>query len=73
MSEAGTGAKWRLEKSGYIGAEWQVSESRPPRKYYRLTDTGQRLLLALSSEWAGITHAVKQLQETIEEPAGNRK
>jgi PadR family transcriptional regulator PadR len=60
----------RLEKSGYISAEWQVSDSRPPRKYYQLTDTGQRLLLALSSEWTGLTRAVAQLQETRVDPAG---
>jgi PadR family transcriptional regulator PadR len=59
----------RLEKSGYIGAEWQVSESRPPRKYYQLTEAGRSLLLALSSEWVGLTRAVAQLQETSEEPA----
>lgn len=53
----------RLQKDGYIAGQWEESGSGPPRKYYRLTDRGESLLLILSSEWTGLTHAIEQLQQ----------
>ncbi|ASJ11869.1 MULTISPECIES: PadR family transcriptional regulator [Thermococcus] len=36
---------YKLEKEGYVTAEWQESETgKPSRKYYRLTPEGEKLL-----------------------------
>jgi len=36
---------YKLEKDGYVTAEWQESQTgKPSRKYYRLTPEGERLL-----------------------------
>ncbi len=36
---------YKLEKEGYVTAEWQESETgKPSRKYYRLTEKGRKLL-----------------------------
>ncbi len=36
---------YKLEKEGYVTAEWQESETgKPARKYYRLTPKGEKLL-----------------------------
>ena len=35
---------YKLEKDGYVTAEWQESETgKPSRKYYRLTPEGEKL------------------------------
>lgn len=36
---------YKLEKGGYVSAEWQESETgKPSRKYYKLTEDGKKLL-----------------------------
>lgn len=36
---------YKLEKDGYVTAEWQESGTgKPSRKYYKLTPAGERLL-----------------------------
>ncbi|NJE05985.1 PadR family transcriptional regulator [Thermococcus sp. M36] len=36
---------YKLEKEGYVTAEWQESETgKPSRKYYKLTPEGEKLL-----------------------------
>lgn len=40
----------RLEKQGLLQSEWDTTESRP-RKYYRISETGQAVLTALRTEW----------------------
>ncbi|WP_297535400.1 PadR family transcriptional regulator [Thermococcus sp.] len=36
---------YKLEKDGYVTAEWQESETgKPARKYYKLTPKGEELL-----------------------------
>jgi DNA-binding PadR family transcriptional regulator len=40
----------RLEKQGLLESEWEVGESRP-RKYYRISSLGRKVLSVLSEEW----------------------
>lgn len=40
----------RLEKQGLLESEWEVGEARP-RKYYRISPSGQAVLTALIDEW----------------------
>src|SRR5688500_4739386 len=43
----------RLERDGLVDTYRAASNGGPPRKYYRLTDDGQRALAAGLSEWRG--------------------
>lgn len=40
----------RLEKQGLLASEWEVGATRP-RKYYRISPTGEAVLAALLEEW----------------------
>jgi PadR family transcriptional regulator PadR len=40
----------RLEKQGLLESEWEVGESRP-RKYYRISPLGRKVLTVLMAEW----------------------
>lgn len=40
----------RLEKQGLLHSAWDTTEARP-RKYYRVSETGQAVLTALTAEW----------------------
>lgn len=46
----------RLEKQGVLESTWDTTESRP-RKYYIMSDKGQKLYERLRSEW----HTTNQL------------
>jgi PadR family transcriptional regulator PadR len=41
----------RLEGDGKLASRWVVSSEDPPRKYYRLTDEGERLLCEMRRSW----------------------
>lgn len=40
----------RLEKQGLLESEWEIGESRP-RKYYRISPLGRKVLAVLKVEW----------------------
>ena len=42
----------RLRKEGLVTTTWRESESGPPRRYYRLTDSGRAALEEFVKEWA---------------------
>ena len=41
----------RLERLGYIGARWGVSETGRKRKYYRITQDGRAQLAVQRRQW----------------------
>ncbi|GIN73680.1 putative DNA-binding protein YwzG [Bacillus sp. J14TS2] len=41
----------KLEKQGFVEAFWEKQEKGPARKYYKLTETGEKLLKEKTSEW----------------------
>ena len=51
----------RLRRDDLVSTSWQESESGPPRRYYRLTDTGKRALDEFSAEWIRFRDAVDAL------------
>lgn len=51
----------RLRDDGLVATTWQESPSGPPRRYYRLTDQGQRSLETFREEWVHFREAVDQL------------
>src|ERR1700741_2661062 len=48
----------RLERKGWIAAEWKPSEVGPRLRVYRLTNSGKKHLLAERSRWATLLDAI---------------
>jgi PadR family transcriptional regulator, regulatory protein PadR len=59
----------RLEKRGWIDAEWGLSENNRRAKYYRLTSLGRRQLQAETSTWGVFVTAVGKVLTSTEQPA----
>lgn len=51
----------RLKNAGWLEYRWEESKSGPPRKYYKLTPNGERLLQTLDQEWNQFVQAVNSL------------
>ena len=51
-------ALYRMERKGWIEAEWGMSELGRKAKMYKLTPQGRRQLKLETSEWTGFAHAV---------------
>jgi PadR family transcriptional regulator, regulatory protein PadR len=64
----------RLEKRGWIDAEWGLSENNRRAKYYRLTVVGRRQLRTETSTWGVFATAVAKVLTSTEQPswAGSR-
>jgi len=48
----------RLERKGWIAAEWKDSEVGPRLRVYRLTKSGRKQLVSERSRWQRITAAI---------------
>jgi PadR family transcriptional regulator len=48
----------RLERKGWIAAEWKASEIGPRLRVYRLTKSGRKQLVVERSRWAQLTEAI---------------
>src|SRR5688500_20000503 len=48
----------RLKNSGLLTYSWVESLSGPPRKYYRLTGTGQQFLRELNDSWQELSNSI---------------
>lgn len=48
----------RLQQEGWISADWGVSKNKHRAKYYRLTATGRRQLVAETSRWERFVRAI---------------
>ena len=57
-------ALYRMEKKGWIEAEWGVSELGRRAKFYRLTPRGRRRLTAQTAEWARFAAAITRVLST---------
>ncbi len=62
----------RLRRDDLVSTEWRESESGPPRRYYELTDMGQRALGEFSAEWIRFRGAVDALVTTQGEMGDER-
>ena len=51
----------RLERQGWIAADWKVTENKQRAKYYRLTATGKKQLAAEQSRWDQIVAVVARV------------
>jgi len=54
-------ALYRMERDGWIDAEWGTSELGRKAKFYHITDAGRRQLRAQTSEFATFIAAVAPL------------
>ena len=54
----------RLERRGWVEAEWGLSENNRRAKYYRLTAEGRRQLRAEAATWRQYAEAVFKVLET---------
>jgi PadR family transcriptional regulator PadR len=54
----------RLERRGWIEAEWGLSENNRRAKFYRLTVEGRQALQAEVSTWRDYVDAVSKVLET---------
>ena len=48
----------RLRKDQLVTTTWRESESGPPRRYYRLTESGHTALATFIEEWARFRDSV---------------
>lgn len=51
----------RLKNDGLLAYEWQESTLGPPRKYYVLTEEGEKILMELDKAWHELEHTVSVL------------
>ena len=51
----------RLEKQGWIEAEWQTTENKQRAKYYRITGAGKKQLAAEESRWNRMVEAIARV------------
>jgi len=54
-------ALYRMEKRGWIEAEWDVSELNRQAKFYRLTREGRRQLRLETERWLAFSAAVTRV------------
>jgi PadR family transcriptional regulator, regulatory protein PadR len=50
----------RLKNDGLLTYRWEESTSGPPRKYYTVTDPGEKFLSELRSTWDELVRAVEK-------------
>ena len=55
----------RMKNEGLLSYRWQESTEGPPRKYYSLTEDGEKLLEQLDAEWQSIYQAINQITNKI--------
>jgi PadR family transcriptional regulator, regulatory protein PadR len=48
----------RLERRGWLAAEWKISEAGRRARYYRLTPQGKKQLLEEQTRWRMLVRAV---------------
>ncbi|HEX5226551.1 MAG TPA: PadR family transcriptional regulator [Bryobacteraceae bacterium] len=48
----------RLERQGWLAAEWKLSEKNQRAKFYRLTAAGKKQLTAEESKWKLLVKAI---------------
>jgi transcriptional regulator len=53
----------RLEKQGWIDAEWKTTENKQRAKYYRLTRTGKKQLASVESRWNQMVEAIGRVMK----------
>lgn len=56
----------RLQRLGYVTADWRTSPEGRRRKYYAITDAGGSALANQQRQWATVTEAMDDLWQQIQ-------
>jgi PadR family transcriptional regulator PadR len=56
----------RLEKRGWLNAEWGESDNGRQAKFYKLSPKGRKQLQEEESNWERLAQAVKQIMQTAQ-------
>ena len=56
----------RLEAQGWISASWEISDKGKRAKYYTLTRTGRKRLVAEQSKWDQLSLAMQRVLRPAE-------
>jgi len=59
-------ALYRMERRGWLSAEWGMTERNRSAKFYKLTRLGRKQLEAESSNWARTSALVTKVLQTAE-------
>lgn len=54
----------RLEAAGLVVSEWRPSENNRRAKYYEITRSGRRKLVAEQEQWAAFADAVRLVMQS---------
>ncbi len=57
-------ALYRMEKRGWIRAEWGITDTKRRAKFYELTGSGRDHLQAEQNNWGEFSSAVAKVLET---------
>ncbi len=57
-------ALYRLERKGWVEAEWGLSETKRKVKLYRLTESGRERLQLETAQWSRFSDAVARILHT---------
>lgn len=63
-------ALYRMQRKGWIKAEWGVSENNRRAKFYQLTKAGTKELEAQQATWARLCSAIGQVMGGARAAAG---
>ena len=58
----------RMERRGWIDAEWGLSENNRRAKFYRVTPLGRRQFAAESTSWMTFAQAVAKVLRATQQP-----
>lgn len=51
----------RLRRQGLVTTAWRESDAGPPRRYYRISEEGRRVLELFTAEWRDFQAAVNSV------------
>jgi PadR family transcriptional regulator PadR len=55
----------KLEKQGWVEAEWKISETRRRARYYSLTRAGRRALREEAANWERLSTAISAIVRSV--------
>lgn len=59
----------RLKNAGLLEYKWVESNAGPPRKYYKLTDSGGAFLAGLAETWNEMIRSTEMITKRSQTPA----
>lgn len=54
----------RQKNAGLLSYRWEESPQGPPRKYYKLTESGEKFLSEMDTSWEELINAVNDIRST---------